>query len=99
MTFVSDSEKEEIRLKELKSWLINCKYPIPIINRGSHNPKLQGPAPDPKKETKILPLVSTQYIIIKHFTYNILLKSFIIIIIRLTCQFHLNWVARLLCLF
>ena len=27
------------------------------------------------------------------------LKIIIIIIIRLTCQFHLKWVARLLCLF
>ena len=31
-------------------------------------------------------------------TENII-NAFIIIIIRLTCQFHLKWVARLLCLF
>ena len=61
ITFVPDSEKEEIRLKELKSWLINCKYPIPIINRYFHNAKLQGLAPDPKRKTEILPLVSTYY--------------------------------------
>ena len=59
IVFTSDSTKEDIRLTELKSWLTECKYPISVINKAFHNAKLQGPAPDPKKKCKVVPLIST----------------------------------------
>ena len=59
IVFTSDSTKEKIRLKELKSWLLECKYPITTIDKAFHNAKLQRPANDPKKKCKVVPLVST----------------------------------------
>ena len=41
-------------------------------------------------------MVLTKYFII---VIKLMIPWCIIIIIRLTCQFHLKWVARLLCLF
>ena len=34
----------ETRLEQLKSWLLKCKYPKNIIDKGFHNARLQGPA-------------------------------------------------------
>ena len=45
ITFVSNDEKVEYRLNELKEWLLNCGYPINTINKSFHNAKLQGPRP------------------------------------------------------
>ena len=42
--FVSNDEKGEMRLKELKNWLKNCHYPDSVINQSFYNAKLQGPA-------------------------------------------------------
>ena len=49
----------QTRLSELRTSLLKCGYPPHIINRGFHNAKLQGPAPDPSLKKKALPLVST----------------------------------------
>ena len=35
----------EIRLEQLKSWILKCKHPKNIIDKGFHNARLQGPAP------------------------------------------------------
>ena len=43
--FVSNEEKIEYRLNELKNWLKSCKYPENVINRAFCNARLQGPAP------------------------------------------------------
>ena len=61
IVFTSNSEKVELRLTELKSWLIDCQYPMHVINKSFHNARLQGPAPDPLKKKKILPLITTFY--------------------------------------
>ena len=34
----------------MKNWLLKCNYPLKIINKGFHNAKLQGPAPEPRKD-------------------------------------------------
>ena len=46
--FCSNSDTVRCRLEDLKSWLLNCGYPLHIITQGFHNAKLQGPAPKPK---------------------------------------------------
>ena len=48
-----------MRLDELRASLITCKYPPHIIDKGFHNARLQGPAPDPEKKKKVIPFVST----------------------------------------
>ena len=45
VVFVSNEEKMEYRLNELKGWLKSCQYPEDVINRGSRNARPQGPAP------------------------------------------------------
>ena len=45
IVFVSNSVVMETRLEQLKSWLLKCKYPKNIIDKGFHNARLQGPAP------------------------------------------------------
>ena len=60
VVFVSDSELVEIRLKELEQWLLDCHYPKKLVKNAFHRAKLQGPAPE-KRNTKILPLVTTYY--------------------------------------
>ena len=59
IVFVSDEEKMNERLSELKTWLLSCSYPLPIIDKAFFNAKLQGPAP--KKEEIVIPFVSTHY--------------------------------------
>jgi len=53
------------RLEQLKCFLLKCGYPINIIEKGFHNAKLQGPAPQPTKSENIIPLVTTHYANIK----------------------------------
>ena len=48
------------RLKELKQWLIQCKYPVSLIDRKFRNAQLQGPAPQPDKND-IIPFITTNY--------------------------------------
>ena len=52
--FVSDPDQCNIRLSEMKTWLLRCNYPRKIVENGFFKAKLQGPAPKPKdaKETK-----------------------------------------------
>ena len=54
---MSNSTVEEIRLNELKKWLLNCNYPLRLINSAFHKAKLQGPAN--KKVTDFIPFVTT----------------------------------------
>ena len=62
IVFVSNPEKVELRLKELKNYLIDCKYPEHIISKSIFNARLQGPAPNPEqKNNSIIPFVTTYY--------------------------------------
>ena len=58
IVFCSSRFVEE-RLSELRTSLLACKYPPHIINKGFHNARLQGPAPDPSKKSTPLPFVTT----------------------------------------
>ena len=59
IVFVSDEEKMNERLSELRTWLLSCSYPLAIIDKAFVNAKLQGPAP--KKEEIVILFVSTHY--------------------------------------
>ena len=58
--FVSNDEKVEMKLKELKSWLKDCNYPDNVINQSLFNAKLQGLAPF-TVNSKNLPFVTIYY--------------------------------------
>ena len=45
IVFVSNDEKVEMRLKELKNWLKDCNYTDSVINQSFYNAKVQGPVP------------------------------------------------------
>ena len=60
IVFVSNHEKGEMRLKELKNWLKNCHYPYSVINQSFYNAKLQGPALAADNQENI-PFVTTYY--------------------------------------
>ena len=49
------------RLNELKEWLINCNYPIKVIETAFHNALLQGPAPNPNAKNIPIPFVTNFY--------------------------------------
>ena len=72
IVFVSDSNKEKYRLHELYQWLINCNYPSNVIDKCFHNAKLQGPAPEPRKQENILTFISTYY---SNFTHKHTVKE------------------------
>ena len=59
IVFVSNEKVMKIRLAELRSWLINRKYPDHVISQAFHNAKLQGPAPAPKQQESNIPFVTT----------------------------------------
>ena len=59
--FVSQPPQMEYRLKELKEFLLNCDYPLKVIEKGIFNAKLQGPAPRPTDEKNTLPLITTNH--------------------------------------
>ena len=42
----------------MKTWLDNCGYPKKVVDKGLHNARLQGPAPDPSKKKDIIPFVT-----------------------------------------
>ena len=46
-------------LTDLRRWLRDCGYPDKVIDHGIYTASLQGPAP--KKEVKVIPLISTYY--------------------------------------
>ena len=56
--FVSNEDKIEYGLNDLKSWLKSCKYPENFINRTFRNARLQGPAPL-KTNSNNIPFVTT----------------------------------------
>ena len=45
IVFVSNEEKSEYGLNELKNWLKSCKYSENLINKAFGNARLKGPAP------------------------------------------------------
>ena len=59
VAFVSDEDKLNSRLREMKTWLLQCNYPAKTINKGIHNAKKHGPAPPPKNMDKTLIFTST----------------------------------------
>ena len=59
IAFVSDEEKMNESLSELKTWLLSCSYPLTIIEKTFFNAKLQEPSP--KKEEIVIRFVSTNY--------------------------------------
>ena len=59
IVFVTDEDTTKKRLNELKQWLINCDYPLRLINKAFEKARLQGPAPKQSKD--IIPLVTTYY--------------------------------------
>ena len=60
IAFVSNEEKTEYRLNELKNWLKSIKYPKNDINRAFRNARLQGPA-SLKTNSNNIPFVTTYY--------------------------------------
>ena len=60
IVFTSDDKTMENHLMDLKNWLIKCNYPLNIIDKGIHNARLQGPAPE-RNNRKVIPLISTYY--------------------------------------
>ena len=74
---VTDPEKVELRLNELRSWLKNNKYPDHIISNAFYNAKLQGPALKPKNNFNNIPFVTSFHedtdnkIIMKNITRKI----------------------------
>ena len=70
--FVSNPTRMESRLQQLKGFLVNCNYPSHIIEKGIFNAKLQGPAPKPKENDKIIPLVTTNY---SNFNFNNIIQK------------------------
>ena len=59
IVFVSEEEQIEYRLRELENWLLKCEYPLGKIRQAFHRAKLQGPAPQRKKDN--IPLVTTYH--------------------------------------
>ena len=57
--FVTDPEKVELRLNELRILLKNNKYPDHIISNAFYNAKLQGPTPKPKKNSNNILFVAS----------------------------------------
>ena len=60
IVFTSDYSKMEANLSDLCEYLVNGDYELKIIEKGIHNARLQGPAPEPDEKT-IIPLVSTYF--------------------------------------
>ena len=58
IVFTSDPEKERMEIDRMKNWLYKCGYPKYIVDKGLHNSKLQGPAPDPASKKKLIPFVT-----------------------------------------
>ena len=58
IVFTSNFEKEKVEIERMKDWLYKSGYPKYIVDKGLHNAKLQGPAPDPKKKKDIIPFIT-----------------------------------------
>ena len=59
IVLTSKEEAVQKNLADLRIWLRSCGYPDQVIDHGIHTASLQGPAP--KKEFKVIPLISTYY--------------------------------------
>ena len=70
IVLISDEEKKNETLSEIKTWLLSCSCPLTITEKAFFNTKLQGLAP--KKEEIVIPFVSARY-------SNVELKSISII--------------------
>ena len=57
--FVSNYETEEMRLSELKEWLLTSGYPEKTVIKGIRNARLQGPAPAPKAKKQTIAFITT----------------------------------------
>ena len=71
IVFCSNSVTEQKRLKELKTWLLECNYPMRLIDKKFHSAKLQGPA-FIKTNEDIIPFI-TNYV--TNFDFNNLIKN------------------------
>ena len=60
IVFVSNEEKIEYRLNELKDWKKSCKYPENVINSAFRDARLQGLAPF-KTNSNNISFVTTYY--------------------------------------
>ena len=58
IVFTSDPQKEVVEIQRMKTWLHNSGYPKYVIDKGLHNARLQGPAPDPASKKDIIPFVT-----------------------------------------
>ena len=58
IVFTSNPEKEKIELERMKNWLYKSGYPKFVVDKGLHNAKLQGPAPNPANKKDIIPFVT-----------------------------------------
>ena len=58
IVFTSNSRKEKEEINKMKNWLYNSGYPKYIVDKGLHNARLQGPAPDPARKKDIIPFVT-----------------------------------------
>ena len=56
--FVTDSDQMDYRMRQLRDWLLKCKYPPKVIDKGIHNSKLQGPAPKRTNKNDVIPFVT-----------------------------------------
>ena len=58
IVFTSDSKKEQIEIERMQNWLYRCGYPKFVVDKGLHNSKLQGPAPNPANKKEMIPFVT-----------------------------------------
>ena len=59
IVFCTNYDKEQLRLKELKKWLLNSGYPNHLIEQKFHKARLQGPANEPITQNKEITFVTT----------------------------------------
>ena len=62
IVFVSEDDRVHSRLKQMRSWLIKCNYPVNIIDKGFRNAQLQGPAPEPHNNMNNKIIFTSKYI-------------------------------------
>ena len=70
--FTTDSKKEKLAIKDMMNWLKNSGYPQQVVEKGLHNARLQGPAPDPAKKKDIIPFVTQNN---SNFSCNVITKK------------------------
>ena len=59
IVFITSDERQlETNLNDLRGWLRAQDYPDNVIEKGIHNASLQGPAPPPPSNQKVVPLIT-----------------------------------------